>query len=567
MTTLSEFRQQYPQYGDKSDDELADALHRKHYADMPREEFNRLIGYRPTVAQGALGAVGHGLASGAEGLVSLPGGLASLAVSGVEKAAGALGASPETQERIAKARDYIPLATSAQVAHTVEGLTGYRPLSEEERQALPTGEKYLYAGSEMVPGAALFGIPGGIKQMAATGLKYGFLPGLGGEAVVQATGAEGTPDEWWIRTLGSIGTGLGVAGAGAMGKWAMLPKEPNIQAIAFKGRQLEAAAQRAYQMVDQSGMKIDPLSLQALNTRIGAVLSAKGYDVANLPAETKRALAMVGSLANEPRSFTYLDNVRKAVRDAFDTGMPVTRLLARDMTSQIDDYIAKLNSADIVGGQAPRAAQQALLQARDLWGRSARFQNKAEIIGNIWEAALDANKANYTKAGIQTAVRQGFRALNARIRKDPDLARQFSATERLAINDVVRGGPIENVLRRLGSFAPVSPSAAAFSMGSTGPVGAGLGYLASGTPEGAAIGSLLGPAASVLIGAPARAASNVAQRRMIDALIGNVLNEGRPFKMPPTSSFNPGMLVTYGQAARRAPTAEELAQALAAPSP
>ncbi|PLT98079.1 hypothetical protein BMJ34_15805 [Sinorhizobium medicae] len=45
MPTISEVRQKFPQYHDLSDDQLADALHRKFYSDIPREEFNAKIGY------------------------------------------------------------------------------------------------------------------------------------------------------------------------------------------------------------------------------------------------------------------------------------------------------------------------------------------------------------------------------------------------------------------------------------------------------------------------------------------------------------------------------------------
>ena len=45
MPTLSEIRQQYPQYSDMDDGALAGALHQKFYSDMPREEFNTKIGY------------------------------------------------------------------------------------------------------------------------------------------------------------------------------------------------------------------------------------------------------------------------------------------------------------------------------------------------------------------------------------------------------------------------------------------------------------------------------------------------------------------------------------------
>lgn len=51
MATIAEIRQQFPQYQDLSDDQLAEALHRKFYADMPREEFNAKIGLSPELTQ------------------------------------------------------------------------------------------------------------------------------------------------------------------------------------------------------------------------------------------------------------------------------------------------------------------------------------------------------------------------------------------------------------------------------------------------------------------------------------------------------------------------------------
>jgi hypothetical protein len=51
MATLSEIRQQYPQYGDMSDAALADALHKKFYSDMPRDQFDAKIGFKSAAAQ------------------------------------------------------------------------------------------------------------------------------------------------------------------------------------------------------------------------------------------------------------------------------------------------------------------------------------------------------------------------------------------------------------------------------------------------------------------------------------------------------------------------------------
>lgn len=43
---MQEIRTKYPQYGDMADADLVNALHAKHYSDMPREEFNNKIGYQ-----------------------------------------------------------------------------------------------------------------------------------------------------------------------------------------------------------------------------------------------------------------------------------------------------------------------------------------------------------------------------------------------------------------------------------------------------------------------------------------------------------------------------------------
>lgn len=47
MATLAEIRAKYPQYSDLTDSQLADGLHAKFYADMPRADFNARIGFAP----------------------------------------------------------------------------------------------------------------------------------------------------------------------------------------------------------------------------------------------------------------------------------------------------------------------------------------------------------------------------------------------------------------------------------------------------------------------------------------------------------------------------------------
>jgi hypothetical protein len=46
MATLAEIRAQYPQYSDMSDGDLAGALHKKFYSDIPKEEFDKKLGLK-----------------------------------------------------------------------------------------------------------------------------------------------------------------------------------------------------------------------------------------------------------------------------------------------------------------------------------------------------------------------------------------------------------------------------------------------------------------------------------------------------------------------------------------
>ena len=82
MPTIAEIRQQYPQYDDLSDEQLAQGLHQKYYSDLPYEDFQQRIGMQ-TVPQepprtaaeemGRAASVHTGAAlKGAGGLVLLP---------------------------------------------------------------------------------------------------------------------------------------------------------------------------------------------------------------------------------------------------------------------------------------------------------------------------------------------------------------------------------------------------------------------------------------------------------------------------------------------------------------
>jgi CheY-specific phosphatase CheX len=124
------------------------------------------------------------------------------------------------------------------------------------------------------------------------------------------------------------------------------------------------------------------------------------------------------------------------------------------MTDRIDDWINKPTARDIAAGD-PAKASESIKNARHLWER----MRKAETLDKIQERALNKVGANYTSAGMQTALRQEFRNLA----NSPKFSR-FSKEEQALVRQIVRGASGENLLRYLGKFAPTSPISAMVSM-------------------------------------------------------------------------------------------------------
>jgi hypothetical protein len=78
MATIAEIRTKYPQYADMSDAALADALHKKFYADIPRADFDARVGLKPAAPsevpgprqRGILETIGAPIEAVSQGIIS-----------------------------------------------------------------------------------------------------------------------------------------------------------------------------------------------------------------------------------------------------------------------------------------------------------------------------------------------------------------------------------------------------------------------------------------------------------------------------------------------------------------
>lgn len=231
MPSIAEVRQQFPQYQDLSDDQLAEALHRKFYADMPREEFNAKMGLAapvPGVTGNDLADSGlTGLRQGLESTAGMFGDAAQMGGDLAGWAAEKFGVSPETASSIGKRMSPFGFTRlGSDIAASVAGQIGLSPETQQtlSRQGnLPTtadiqrgtsavvgehyqpqtvGGEYMRTMGQFAP-AAMAG-PGGIVRKAATAA----IPAVATETAGQVAREVSPENEGLVRGATALASGV-----------------------------------------------------------------------------------------------------------------------------------------------------------------------------------------------------------------------------------------------------------------------------------------------------------------------------------------------------------------------
>ncbi len=302
--------------------------------------------------------------------------------------------------------------------------------------------------------------------------------------------------EWMLKVHNTIGPSWGTAlTLGAMGMrtpgGSVLPTKapapmatpkvaPNNQYATTE--QLKDMSQGLYKEAKEAGVEYTAPGYARLVAGLRHKMNKEGLrsdlhpDTAHAMDELIKAIprkpAMVaepamskitGEVARQPKptkqtlDLSEIDTLRRVAGKAkrgFDPQKADDRRLAKIMTDRIDDWVAQPMARDIAAGD-PAKASSAINNGRALWQR----MRKAETLDKIHERALNKVGANYSNAGIQTALRQEFKALA----NSPKMSR-FSKEEQAVIRQIVRGASGENILRYFGKFAPTSPMQAMVSM-------------------------------------------------------------------------------------------------------
>lgn len=501
MASIQEIRQKYPQYSDMSDQQLADALHQKFYADMPRDQFNQKIGLTSMSAGDQAWDIaksgGIGLVKGAIGLA---GGAAD--TNALNKKIGGivgnkLGLSPETQSRFGQAYDLAsrPFSLgglgsvtpgSSTIQSAVEDRTGkfYDPQSRAGR--------YTETVASFLP-SAVAGPGGAARKVGAAAVS-----GLASEAAGEAAQKYAPKLEPYARLAG------GLAGGAPFGRWRT--GETRLRP-ALLTDELFASGGAAYKELENMNAQLRPSSISKTMKDVSTDLNRRGLNSDNVPdtfkvlnkltglGGQKNVVDLVSGVRSVPTrtavGTSELDQLRQELLAAAQNQVNKREAKAAwDVIGALDRYLAKIPASDVINGEPKRVAEL-FAQARGDWAAAKRLQL---LQGHI---DLGEHMAETTHSGmnVENKLRQAIGALVKPRPGKKTLAEQhgFSQREIEAMKEIKRGNWTRNTIRYwsnvLGGGGGIGQAGLAIGGAVAGAAG---GYEAGDTLKGALLGGLAG---------------------------------------------------------------------------
>ena len=464
--------------------------------ELARRELARRRGQgqeeQPSAVGDAFSSFASGVGRGAADLAGLPATIGDLGRGalqwGLQQGYGlATGQAPDPYSDSAFERFFAPSRPEVESA-MIGG--GSHPLSGEnlraglstltggatDYQPQTTAGEYARTVGEFLPGAMALG-GGGV----ANALRYGVVPALTSEGAGQLT--EDTSLEPYARIVGALAGG---ALGSRLGSGAQAPKMPTaseIKASAGYG-QLDDAMRNA--LLDKPTYQNIVSDIWKEARDFGLTTDLKRQFGGTLRDFMERANTSGGASLHD------LELLRRSLRNAAGNTMDkASQALSGKLVDKLDDAVDALSAANISSsGGSGRPVVDALKEARETY----RIGMKAQMIEDAVQRAQQA------ASGVENGLRVEFRKLA----NNPRLARNFSATEREAIQQVAKGNLTSNAMRWLGTFGvPIDQGRNFLGSVTGGGVGATIGG-ALGGPVGATIGGFALPA----IGTAAKAGAS-----------------------------------------------------------
>ncbi|TNM66478.1 hypothetical protein [Aliirhizobium smilacinae] len=292
MPTIKEIREKYPQYEDWNDAQLATALHRKFYADMPRADFNKAIGFdasenKPISFEegqalldqenqsGASGAAGAGLSGFVDGIpVAGP-----MLLGGAQRAAAGISSLIDGESYDENLKQAQGVTKAAQGAHPY--VTTGANVAGAVAGTLP-----LVAAAPAAFGAGTAGLTARSAASAFSGA------GLGGADAAVRSGGDIEKSALGAGIgfgLGAIAPGVGgLIGVGAQKIWNAATNRAAAAAAGVTPRAVKDVANLAARDgLDASAMRsaLDNLGPEAMIMDVGPGLQGRAGGIAATPGE------------------------------------------------------------------------------------------------------------------------------------------------------------------------------------------------------------------------------------------------------------------------------------------
>lgn len=439
MATIADIRSQYPQYQDMSDQELADALYKKHYSDMPRDKFDAAVGMKrqpeyvrveEPPQQG--GRDGDGVfekidagVRGAADMLTL--GFADEIAAGLSTGFGTLGDYDEAlaEQRAVDRFDEQENPYARLAGQVGGGLTGGVGLAKSGATLVGRQVPRL---SAVAPKATATGLAA--AEGAAYGGAYGFGSGEGAEDRVRDA---------------KIGAGTGAVMGAAFQKVAnsLATRKAARQAAkqADSSQILKEATDTLYEQSRAAGVAIKQPALNVLKNNM--VLAA-GRINRDLRPKTAGIVDDIEDMFSRNLSLEEFDEVRQTVSQAMARAEPQDKRTLMKMKDMIDRFENSIQAGHITGDIR---GFEFIKEARKLNARKA----KTELVERVMDDA-GVKSGQYTQSGMANAVRAEAKKLYKRIRDGKQQG--FTDEEIALIRQMASGKTSGPILRALAKFSP-----------------------------------------------------------------------------------------------------------------
>lgn len=257
---------------------------------------------------------------------------------------------------------------------------------------------------------------------------------------------------------------------------------------------LSNIADSAFQRAKKEGVEIDTQKFVDDAKNIVIDLRQLGFDERLHPNVT----VAVETLLNPKytKDLAELKTIREFIKQAQGSTVPKERELGTVLKQRFDEYLATLPKESLTGGskEGLRAWKEGQMAYTRL-GKSQVFTDMLE------RAEFDAQTIGVEKSLTNQIIS---------LAKNEKRKRLFTKSEQEMIEDVAKGGNVQNFLRAMAKYSPSNPITSAMS----GAVGAGGGALLSSSPEAAMIGAVVIPA----IGGSAKLGATKMRKTQIEKL-------------------------------------------------